>query len=50
MLGVGMLLFQWVTLVGVVREKFLRACNFTYVDAARALGVPNGTIWCGTYC
>ncbi|WP_455481423.1 ABC transporter permease [Bartonella sp. B12(2025)] len=43
LLGV-MLLFQWVTLVGVVRAEFLRARNFTYVDAARALGVSNGTI------
>ncbi|WP_019220661.1 ABC transporter permease [Bartonella senegalensis] len=43
LLGV-MLLFQWVTLVGVVRAEFLRARNFTYVDAARALGVPNSTI------
>ncbi|WP_413154367.1 ABC transporter permease [Bartonella sp. cb54] len=43
LLGV-MLLFQWVTLVGVVRAEFLRARNFTYVNAARALGVPNSTI------
>ncbi|WP_074381218.1 ABC transporter permease [Bartonella doshiae] len=43
LLGV-MLLFQWVALVGVVRAEFLRARNFTYVDAARALGVPNRII------
>ncbi|WP_336278823.1 ABC transporter permease [Bartonella sp. CB175] len=43
LLGV-MILFQWVTLVGVVRAEFLRARNFTYVTAARALGVPNGII------
>ncbi|WP_375704876.1 ABC transporter permease subunit, partial [Bartonella sp. AA85SXKL] len=43
LLGV-MLLFQWVILVGVVRVEFLRARNFTYVNAARALGVPNSTI------
>ncbi|AQS40983.1 MAG: ABC transporter permease [Candidatus Tokpelaia hoelldobleri] len=39
-----MLLFQWVTLVGVVRAEFLRARNFEYVNAARALGVPDRTI------
>jgi microcin C transport system permease protein len=39
-----MLLFSWVGLVGVVRAEFLRARNFEYVNAARALGVRNGTI------
>lgn len=39
-----MLLFSWVALVGVVRAEFLRARNFEYVNAARALGVPNRTI------
>jgi microcin C transport system permease protein len=39
-----MLLFSWVGLVGVVRAEFLRARNFEYVNAARALGVPNRTI------
>src|SRR3954454_8478448 len=39
-----MLLFSWVALVGVVRAEFLRARNFEYVNAARALGVPNLTI------
>lgn len=39
-----MLLFQWVVLVGVVRAEFLRARNFEYVNAARALGVSNHTI------
>src|SRR5690606_12262257 len=34
----------WVTLVGVVRAEFLRARNFEYVAAARALGVSNWTI------
>lgn len=43
LLGI-MLLFQWVSLVGVVRAEFLRARNFEYVNAARALGVPNVTI------
>jgi microcin C transport system permease protein len=39
-----MLLFSWVSFVGVVRAEFLRARNFEYVNAARALGVSNGTI------
>jgi len=39
-----MLLFSWVGFVGVVRAEFLRARNFEYVNAARALGVPNRTI------
>jgi microcin C transport system permease protein len=39
-----LLLFSWVTLVGVVRAEFLRARNFEYVAAARALGVSNWTI------
>ncbi|MCA0277056.1 MAG: ABC transporter permease [Proteobacteria bacterium] len=39
-----MLIFSWVALVGVVRAEFLRARNFEYVNAARALGVPNRTI------
>ncbi|WP_420960370.1 ABC transporter permease [Brucella sp. IR073] len=43
LLGI-MLLFSWVAFVGVVRAEFLRARNFEYVNAARALGVPNGTI------
>ncbi len=36
-----MLLFSWMSLVGVVRAEFLRARNFDYVRAARALGVRN---------
>jgi len=36
--------FSWTALVGVVRAEFLRARNFEYVQAARALGVSNGTI------
>lgn len=43
LLGI-MLLFSWVALVGVVRAEFLRARNFEYVKAARALGVGNITI------
>jgi microcin C transport system permease protein len=39
-----MLLFSWMTLVGVVRAEFLRARNFDYVRAARALGVGNTRI------
>ena len=39
-----MLLFSWMSLVGVVRAEFLRARNFEYVRAARALGVGNLTI------
>lgn len=35
-----MLLFSWMALVDVVRAEFLRARNFDYVRAARALGVP----------
>ncbi|WP_040305130.1 ABC transporter permease [Ahrensia sp. R2A130] len=43
LLGI-MLLFSWTGFVGVVRAEFLRARNFEYVNAARALGVGNGTI------
>ncbi|MBN9307613.1 MAG: ABC transporter permease [Devosia sp.] len=39
-----LLLFSWVTLVGLVRAEFLRVRNFEYVEAARALGVSNFTI------
>jgi microcin C transport system permease protein len=39
-----MLLFSWMSLVGVVRAEFLRARNFDYVRAARALGVGNTRI------
>ncbi len=39
-----LMLFSWVAFVGVVRAEFLRARNFEYVNAARALGVPNRTI------
>jgi microcin C transport system permease protein len=39
-----MLLFQWVSFVGVVRAEFLRARNFEYVNAARALGVSDRAI------
>jgi microcin C transport system permease protein len=36
-----LLLFSWMGFVGVVRAEFLRARNFDYVRAARALGVAN---------
>ncbi|HEY6630995.1 MAG TPA: ABC transporter permease [Rhizobiaceae bacterium] len=43
LLGI-MLLTSWVSFVGIVRAEFLRARNFEYVNAARALGVGNTTI------
>jgi microcin C transport system permease protein len=39
-----LLLFSWTALVGVVRAEFLRARNFDFVRAARALGVGHFTI------
>jgi len=39
-----MLLFSWTSLVDVVRAEFLRARNFDYVRAARALGMPDRQI------
>ena len=43
LLGI-LLAFSWVALVGVVRAEFLRARNFEYVTAARALGLQNSKI------
>ncbi len=43
LLGI-LLLFKWISLVDVVRAEFLRARNFEYVRAARALGVSNPVI------
>ncbi|MEE3278410.1 MAG: ABC transporter permease [Pseudomonadota bacterium] len=43
LLGI-LVMFSWMSLVGVVRAEFLRARNFDYVRAARSLGVSNGTI------
>jgi microcin C transport system permease protein len=43
LLGI-LLLFSWVSLVGLVRAEFLRGRNFEYIQAARALGVSNATI------
>tara|TARA_B100001057_G_scaffold412864_1_gene429159 strand:+ start:2199 stop:3224 length:1026 start_codon:yes stop_codon:yes gene_type:complete len=39
-----LLLFSWMGYVGVVRAEFLRARNFDYIRAARALGVSNTKI------
>ncbi len=38
------ILFSWPALTGLIRAEFLRARNFEYVRAARALGVSNGRI------
>ncbi len=43
LLGI-MLMFSWMSLVGVVRAEFLRVRNFDYVRAARALGVSDSVI------
>ena len=43
LLGI-LLLFSWVALVGVVRAEFLRARNFEYVRAAKALGLADRLI------
>lgn len=43
LLGI-LLLFEWVTLVGVVRAEFLRGRNFEYVRAAKALGLSDTRI------
>ncbi len=46
LLGI-LVLFSWMPLVGVVRAEVLRARNFEYVRAARALGVSNQSILMG---
>jgi microcin C transport system permease protein len=43
LLGI-LLLFSWVSLVGLVRAEFLRGRNFEYIQAARALGVSSWVI------
>lgn len=43
LLGI-MLLFSWMSLVGVVRAEVLRARNLDYVKAAKALGVGRWSI------
>jgi microcin C transport system permease protein len=44
LLTILIILFSWMGLVGLVRAEFLRARNFEYVRAARALGVPDWKI------
>ncbi len=39
-----LLMFKWMSLTGVVRAEFLRARNFDFVKAARALGVSEPRI------
>jgi len=39
-----LLVFSWMGYVGVVRAEFLRARNFDYIRAAKALGVSNTKI------
>ncbi len=39
-----LLMFSWMGYVGVVRAEFLRARNFDYIKAAKALGVSNTKI------
>jgi len=39
-----LLCFNWTGLAGVVRAEFLRTRNFTYIKAAKALGVSSFTI------
>lgn len=39
-----LLMFQWTGLVGVVRAEFLRARNFEYITAAKALGLTDAKI------
>lgn len=43
LLGI-MVLFSWMSLVGVVRAEFLRCRNFDYVRAAQAMGVSDSQI------
>ncbi|MCE0495628.1 ABC transporter permease [Vibrio salinus] len=43
LLGI-MVLFSWMSLVGVVRAEFLRCRNFDYVKAAHAMGVSDRRI------
>jgi microcin C transport system permease protein len=43
LLGI-MLLFQWLSIEGLVRAEFLRGRNLEYVRAARALGASDGRI------
>jgi len=40
----AMIIFSWMSLVGVVRAEFLKVRNFDYIRAARALGVREHVI------
>ena len=42
--GSNIILFSWMGYVGVVRAEFLRARNFDYIRAAKALGVSTSKI------
>jgi len=44
LLAILIALFSWTSLIGVVRAEFLRARNFEYTRAARALGVGDWRI------
>jgi len=44
LLAILIALFSWTALIGVVRAEFLRARNFEYTRAARALGVGDWKI------
>lgn len=43
LLGI-MVLFSWMSLVGIVRAEFLRCRNFDYVRAAQAMGIDDKRI------
>lgn len=43
LLGI-LVLFNWTSLVGVVRAEFLRGRNFEYITAAKALGLSDARI------
>jgi len=43
LLGI-LLLFSWMSFVGVVRAEFLRGRNFEYVLAAKAMGMSNARV------
>jgi microcin C transport system permease protein len=44
LLMILVIMFSWMGLVGVVRAEFLRARNFEYTRAARAMGVSDSKI------
>lgn len=45
-----LLLFSWTELTGMVRAEFLRARNFEYVKAAKAIGVGISALSGGIFC